>query len=79
MKKMTCKQMGGPCDFEMMADSAEEMMKMGGENVNEMALQGDMGHVEAKKMMDEAMTDDMKKEEWTSKFMTDYEMLPEMM
>lgn len=79
MKKMTCKQMGGPCDFEMMADSAEEMMRMGGEHVNEMATSGDMGHMEAKKMMDEAMTYEVKKEEWNSKFMTDYEMLPEMM
>jgi len=33
MKKMTCANMGGPCDHEMVAETQEEMMMKGMEHV----------------------------------------------
>jgi predicted small metal-binding protein len=33
MKQMTCKQMGGPCDAVITGNTAEEMVKNGGEHV----------------------------------------------
>ena len=70
MKKMTCRDMGGPCDMEFVAKSPDEMMKMGEEHVKKMhpEMAADMGSISAeenKKMHDDFMkkwsrTPDMK-------------------
>lgn len=64
-KKITCKQMGGPCDFEITGETPEEIMQKGGEHVNQMA-DTDEGHKAAKDMMDNS--DDAAKAEWFKTF-----------
>ncbi len=73
---MTCRDMGGPCDAEMTAETAGEMMKMGGDHVNEMAATGDEGHIAAKKMMDDAGTDPAAMESWKKMFDEKWEKAP---
>lgn len=77
MKTMTCQQMGGPCDFSMQANTADEMMQQGEQHLNDMAAKGDEGHVQAKAMMDEAAQDPAKGAEWFAKFTSDFAALPE--
>lgn len=78
MKSITCKQMGGPCDEEIKGDSAEDIMRAGGDHVNTMAAQGDQGHIEAKEMMDGAVNDPAALQKWQDDFMATYEAAPEM-
>lgn len=75
---MTCRQMGGPCDFAMQADTAEEMMKIGGDHVNEMAAKGDAPHQETKKMMDASTPDTDAGKAWMTKFNADFAAAPSM-
>ena len=69
---MTCKQMGGPCDFSMQADTAEEMMKMGGDHVREMAATGDEPHKQVLMMMEETGKDPEKNKAWMDTFTADF-------
>ncbi len=73
---MTCKDMGGVCDAEMHAATPEEMMKKGGDHVNEMAA-ADPAHAEVKKQMDAAMTDKAANDAWQAKFMETYHSKPD--
>ena len=75
-KTMTCKDMGGVCDAAMTASTPEEMMKMGGDHVNQMAGT-DPAHMEIKKMMDMSMTDKVMADKWHMEFMKTWESAPE--
>jgi hypothetical protein len=75
MKKMTCKDMSGTCDAEMIATTPEEMMKLGGDHVNTMAAI-DPAHAELKKQMDGAMTDPAAMAAWKEKFMQSWASAP---
>lgn len=46
MKTMTCKQLHGPCDALIHAQTAEEMMANGQKHGLEMAAKGDPAHIE---------------------------------
>lgn len=72
---MTCKQMGGPCDTELKAETAEEMMTLGSNHVKEMAGKGDEDHKKVLAEMEEmqkAPESDSAKE-WNEKFAKDFE------
>ena len=77
MKTMKCSDMGGPCDTAMTAATPMEMMKMGGDHVNDMAAKGDAAHIEVKKQMDGAMTDPAAMKAWETEFHAGYEKAPE--
>ena len=71
MKTITCKQMGGPCDAPMMANTQDEMMKVG------------MEHVEAMHPEMAAKIDNMPKEgtemmEWAVMFQKTWDETPDM-
>lgn len=72
MKSISCKAMGGPCDTLIQGDSPEEIMQKGGMHVNEMAAQGDEGHMKAKEMMDNAVNDPAALKQWQDAFMATY-------
>lgn len=63
MKKMTCKEMGGPCEEAMMGETAEEMMKKGKEHLegmvdddhNDLRMKMENSTKEEKKMMKKDM------------------------
>jgi hypothetical protein len=77
MKKMTCKDLGGSCDVEMTAETAEEMMKKGGDHVNELAAAGDKAHIALKAQMDGAMTDKAAMDAWQKMFAENWEKAPQ--
>ncbi|MBA3550744.1 hypothetical protein H0W32_00870 [Patescibacteria group bacterium] len=76
MKKMTCRDMGGICEAEMSAATPGEMMKMGGDHVNQMAAT-DPAHAELKTQMDGAMTDKAAMEAWQVMFQENWEKAPQ--
>lgn len=44
MKTMTCKQMGGPCDYAMHGMNADEVIKAQDAHLKEMVAGGDESH-----------------------------------
>ena len=44
MKTMTCKQLGGPCDFPLQGDTADEVINLQDAHLNEMVEAGDEAH-----------------------------------
>jgi predicted small metal-binding protein len=44
MKTMTCKQLGGPCDFPIQADTADQVIKVQDKHLKEMVAGGDETH-----------------------------------
>ncbi len=64
--------MGGPCDAKIQGSTPEEIMQKGGMHVNEMAAQGDEGHIKAKEMMDGAVNNPEALQKWQDDFMATY-------
>lgn len=74
MKTMTCRDMGGPCDAKMSANTPEEMMKMGGDHVMSMK---DEAHLKIAGDM-QKMTPEANKE-WQVAFMKKWAAAPDSM
>jgi hypothetical protein len=51
MKTMTCRQMGGPCDFAHHGSSADEVIKAQDRHLRDMVQDGDDSHQGALKDM----------------------------
>jgi predicted small metal-binding protein len=51
MKTMTCRQLGGPCDFELHGQTADEVIKLQDQHLNERVAGGDDTHGGALKAM----------------------------
>jgi predicted small metal-binding protein len=51
MKTMTCRQLGGPCDFQLHGDSADDVIKAQDAHLKETVSQGDGTHDGALKEM----------------------------
>jgi predicted small metal-binding protein len=51
MKTMTCKQLGGPCDFPLHGNTADEVIKVQDQHLKEMVAGGDETHNSALKEM----------------------------
>jgi predicted small metal-binding protein len=51
MKTMTCKQLGGPCDFQHHGDTADEVIKAQDKHLREAVAGGDQTHNDALKAM----------------------------
>jgi predicted small metal-binding protein len=51
MKTMTCRQLGGPCEFELHGDTADEVIKAQDKHLNEIVSKGDDSHKSALKEM----------------------------
>ncbi len=60
MKRLTCKDLGGPCDFEITGDSFEEIGKKCYEHVMEQINGGDEAHKAAAAKMRDASPDEQK-------------------
>jgi predicted small metal-binding protein len=70
MKKMTCAQMGGPCEAEITGGTPEEMIANGMKHLEE-------AHPEMAEKIKATPKDDPAMVEWGKKFATDYEAAPE--
>ncbi|MGB5756859.1 MAG: DUF1059 domain-containing protein [Acidimicrobiales bacterium] len=44
MKTMTCKQLGGPCDFELHGSTADEIIKAQDQHLKDSVADGDETH-----------------------------------
>ncbi len=55
MKKMSCKQLGGACDLEFLAETFEEMAMQSKKHGMEMFQNGDLAHMEAMNEMQNRM------------------------
>lgn len=51
MKTMTCKQLGGPCDFALHGETADEVIKAQDSHLRSMVASGDTAHESAAKEM----------------------------
>ena len=51
MKTMTCKQLGGPCDFQLRGTTADEVIKAQDSHLRESVEGGDDAHESALKEM----------------------------
>jgi predicted small metal-binding protein len=65
-KKLTCRDLGGPCDFEMLGATPDEVVGKGAAHLQEMSEKGDVPHKEAMDMMNNS--DEAAKGEWFKKF-----------
>jgi predicted small metal-binding protein len=44
MKTMTCRQLGGPCDFALRGESADDVIKAQDQHLKDSVAQGDETH-----------------------------------
>jgi predicted small metal-binding protein len=60
MKRLTCRDLGGPCDAEFAADSFEEIGKKSHQHVMEQMQKGDEAHLSAANSMRTAAPEQQK-------------------
>jgi predicted small metal-binding protein len=51
MKTLTCRQLGGPCDFELRGNSADEIIKAQDRHLKDAVADGDSSHEDASNEM----------------------------
>jgi predicted small metal-binding protein len=51
MKTMTCRELGGACDLELRGETADEVIVLQDQHLNEVVAAGDTAHEEALKAM----------------------------
>lgn len=78
MKTMTCKQLGGACDFEFHANTFEEISAMSKQHGMDMFKKNDQAHLDAmhkmRALMETADSDAMKK--WIESKQQEFDALP---
>jgi len=77
MKTMTCKQLGGACDFEFHADTFEEMAEMSRKHAMEMFQKGDEPHLSAMNKMQELMKSPEAMKAWLENKKKEFDLLPD--
>ena len=77
MKTMTCKQLGGPCDFPLHGDTADEVIKAQDKHLNEIVSGGDEAHKSALKEMKGRWKHPVSGMAWYRKAKRDFAALPE--
>jgi predicted small metal-binding protein len=77
MKTMTCKQLGGPCDFQLRGDTADEVIKAQDRHLNEVVAAGDETHESALKEMKSRWKHPVSGMGWYRKAKRDFAALPE--
>jgi len=77
MKKMTCKQLGGACDQEFLANTFEEMAEMSKKHGMEMFQKKDNPHLEAMNQMQVIMQSPDEMKQWFENKRKEFEALPE--
>ncbi len=77
MKTMTCKEMGGPCDFPHHATTADEVIKAQDRHLRDMVDGGDEAHQSALKAMKGRWKHPISGMGWYKKTKRDFAALPE--
>jgi predicted small metal-binding protein len=77
MKVMTCRQLGGPCDFELQGSTADEVIKAQDQHLKEMVGGGDGTHEPALKEMKGRWKRPVSGLKWYRSAKRDFAALPE--
>ena len=77
MKTMTCKQLGGPCEFTLQGNTADEIIKAQDKHLNEVVASGDEAHKTALKEMKGRWKHPIKGKGWNRNTKRDFAALPE--
>jgi predicted small metal-binding protein len=77
MKTMTCKQLGGPCDFPLSGNTADEVIKVQDKHLKEMVAGGDETHNSALKEMKGRWKRPLSGMAWYRNTKRDFAALPE--
>ena len=77
MKAMTCKQLGGPCDFQLHGNTADEVIKAQDKHLNDVVAGGDETHKSALKAMQDRWKHPIRGMGWYRKTKKDFAALPE--
>ena len=77
MKTMTCKQMGGPCDFSFHENTADDVIKAQDKHLKEMVANGDEAHKDALAQMQARWKNPLKGMGWYMQTKKDLAARPE--
>jgi len=77
MKTTTCNQLGGPCDFALHGETADEVIKAQDSHLKEMVASGDESHRSALKEMKGRWKNPISGMGWYRKTKLDFAALPE--
>ncbi|HEY3726203.1 MAG TPA: DUF1059 domain-containing protein [Solirubrobacteraceae bacterium] len=77
MKTMTCKQLGGPCEFELRGNTADEVIKAQDQHLKDMVAGGDEAHEAALKEMKGRWKRPLSGMGWYRKTKRDFAALPD--
>jgi predicted small metal-binding protein len=77
MKTMTCRQLGGPCDFLLRGNTANEVIKAQDSHVKEMVARGDETHKSALREMQGRWKNPLSGMGWYRKSKREFAALPE--
>ena len=77
MKTMTCKQLGGPCDFRHSGSTADEVIKAQDRHLKEIVAGGDKAHEGALKEMKGRWKHPISGMGWYKQAKRDFASLPE--
>jgi len=77
MKKMTCRQLGGPCDFVHQGNTADEVIKAQDRHLKEIVDGGDEAHQVARREMKSRWKNPIAGMGWYRKAKKDFAALPE--
>jgi predicted small metal-binding protein len=77
MKTMTCKQLGGPCDFPHQGNTADEVIKAQDKHLKEMVNGGEESHGSAAQGMKSRWKNPVSGMAWYRKAKRDFAALPE--
>lgn len=77
MKRMTCKQLGGACDWEFRGSTFEEIADMSKRHAMEMFQKEDAAHIRAMREMQQLMTKPEMMNEWFESKRREFEALPD--
>lgn len=76
MKTMTCKQLGGPCEFALQGTTADEVIKAQDRHLKEAVAAGDATHESALKAMKGRWKRPVSGMGWYRQVKRDYAALP---
>ncbi|MGH9079758.1 MAG: hypothetical protein ACRDYE_06750 [Acidimicrobiales bacterium] len=77
MKTMTCRQLGGPCDFAHHGDTADDVIKAQDGHLKDLVAKGDATHEPASKEMKGRWRHPLAGMGWYRKAKRDFAALPE--
>jgi predicted small metal-binding protein len=77
MKTMTCKQLGGPCDFPMQGQTADDIIKQQDRHLHGIVGEGDQAHEDALNSMKGRWKNPIKGMGWYKQVKKDFAASPE--